>query len=435
MELKTMYPGVTNSPETFLRTSLTADGTTMYVADGSVLGTLPTLAVIGDTASAETVLVTSQAEDGGYNIQRAVEGVAIAWPQATLVARNFTNADYEALVENINDLNNGKLEQSALTDLQEEIDNLSTSKADNDDLTALQTSVSDLTDSVAIKADASTVTALEEDLETLQTSQASKDSQQDAAIAACALKTEIPEIVNDLTTGGTAAALSAEQGKTLNAAVEAVSETVETMQTQQAAKDSAQDASIAACALKTEIPTVVNDLSTGGETAALSAEQGKVLNTAIKDHAEDFDTWKTPWTAERAAKLDNLDALDADGVLSNIDATVSSRASQTSINALQGDVTTLLQQTSSGGSSVIKSVQRGYINEYIQSMRPTSIPISQVDTSKSILILNENGNRYSEEDISIPVLVYTLTETAIRVASMSEKSTTSILSWQVIEFK
>ena len=56
-----------------------------------------------------------------------------------------------------------------------------------------------------------------------------------------------------------------------------------TMQTEQAAKDAAQDESIAACALKTEIPTVVNDLSTGGETAALSAEQGKTLLGGVEN--------------------------------------------------------------------------------------------------------------------------------------------------------
>ena len=119
--MKTMYPGVANSPETFLTSALAADGTIMYLADGSVLGTLPTYAVIGDTASAETVLVQSKGADGGYNIQRAVEGVAIAWPQATLVARNFTNADYAALVDNVNTLDENKLDQSDMDAFQEEV--------------------------------------------------------------------------------------------------------------------------------------------------------------------------------------------------------------------------------------------------------------------------------------------------------------------------
>ncbi len=57
-------------------------------------------------------------------------------------------------------------------------------------------------------------------------------------------------LVNNLTSGGTTKALTAEMGKQLNTAVQA-------------------------------IPVVVNDLSTGGTTKALSAEQGKVLNTAL----------------------------------------------------------------------------------------------------------------------------------------------------------
>lgn len=306
--MKTMYPGVANSPETFLRSALTADGTIMYLADGSVLGTLPTYAVIGDSASAETVLVTSQAEDGGYNIQRAVEGVAITWPQATLVARNFTNADYAALVDNVNTLDENKLDQSDMDAFQEEVQG--TLDAMSEDLAGVQSAQ-----------------------EAMQTEQAEKDAAQDASIAACALKTEVPTVVNDLSTGGETAALSAEQGKTLKASVDAASSaitaldeevdglsegkadkteletlqgSVQAAQTAQAEKDAAQDESIAACALKTEIPTVVNDLTTGGTTAALSAEQGKALKADVDAAAASFDEWKVPWTAERAETIDDI---------------------------------------------------------------------------------------------------------------------------------
>lgn len=60
------------------------------------------------------------------------------------------------------------------------------------------------------------------------------------------------DVVNDLTTGGTTKALSAEQGKTLKTAVD----------------------------LKVAISTIVNDLTTGGTTVPLSAEQGKTLQTS-----------------------------------------------------------------------------------------------------------------------------------------------------------
>ena len=293
--MKTMYPGVANSPETFLTSALAADGTIMYLADGSVLGTLPTYAVIGDTASAETVLVQSKGADGGYNIQRAVEGVAIAWPQATLVARNFTNADYAALVDNVNTLDENKLDQSDMDAFQEEV----------------QTALDGMSDDLA---------NVQQEQATMQTEQAAKDAAQDESIAACALKTEIPTVVNDLSTGGETAALSAEQGKTLKTSVDAATSdisaletevetlenSVQTMQTDQAEKDAAQDASIAACALKTEIPTIVDDLTTGGTTAALSAEQGKALKADVDAAAASFDEWKVPWTAERAETIDDI---------------------------------------------------------------------------------------------------------------------------------
>lgn len=160
MAMKTMYPGVANSPETFLRSALTADGTIMYLADGSVLGTLPTYTVIGETASAETVLVTSQAADGGYNIQRAVEGVAIAWPQATLVARNFTNADYAALVDNVTTLDESKLDQSDMDAFQEEV----------------QGTLDDMSADLA---------GVQEAQETMQKQQAAKDAAQDESIGRC----------------------------------------------------------------------------------------------------------------------------------------------------------------------------------------------------------------------------------------------------------
>lgn len=106
--MKKMYKGVTNSPETFLKENLAQGATTMYVADGSVFGTLPTLAVIGDDIRAETVLVKS-GNGTEYTIQRAFEGTDKTWTKGTVVARNFTNYDYQALVDNITELSNKKI--------------------------------------------------------------------------------------------------------------------------------------------------------------------------------------------------------------------------------------------------------------------------------------------------------------------------------------
>lgn len=112
-----MYKGVVNSPETFLKENLVQGATTMYVADGSVFGTLPTLAVIGDDESAETVLIES-VDGGAYTIKRAFEGTAKDWTKGTTVARNFTNYDYQAVIDNIDELSNRKIPSklSELTD-------------------------------------------------------------------------------------------------------------------------------------------------------------------------------------------------------------------------------------------------------------------------------------------------------------------------------
>lgn len=104
-QLKTMYPGVANSPDTFLVEGLTIDGTVMYVADGAVLGEIPTLAVIGQTELAETVQITGKQSDGGLTIIRGVEGKRQAWAKATNVARNWTNKDYETLRANVTAIN------------------------------------------------------------------------------------------------------------------------------------------------------------------------------------------------------------------------------------------------------------------------------------------------------------------------------------------
>lgn len=112
-----MYKGVVNSPETFLKENLVQGATTMYVADGSVFGTLPTLVVIGDDERAETVLVES-VDGGAYTIKRAFEGTAKDWTKGTTVARNFTNYDYQAVIDNIDELSKRKIPSklSELTD-------------------------------------------------------------------------------------------------------------------------------------------------------------------------------------------------------------------------------------------------------------------------------------------------------------------------------
>lgn len=109
-QLEKMYEGKINSPETFLRDRLVSGGSVVYLMDDSILPTLPNLLVIGKDQTAETVLVTGKRSDGGYDIQRAIQGTAKDWPQGTSCARNFTEYDYDKLVKNIEKLNSEKQE-------------------------------------------------------------------------------------------------------------------------------------------------------------------------------------------------------------------------------------------------------------------------------------------------------------------------------------
>ncbi len=111
--LNKMYDGVANSPDTFLTSPLASGGNIMYVADSSVFGTLPNLAVIGNGANAETILIKKKREDGGLDVDRGIEGKAKDWPKATTAARNFTNYDHGKFKENIEILNKDKLEENS----------------------------------------------------------------------------------------------------------------------------------------------------------------------------------------------------------------------------------------------------------------------------------------------------------------------------------
>ncbi|MFR9292038.1 MAG: hypothetical protein ACLVKS_02560 [Peptococcus niger] len=102
--MKQMYQGMANSPETFLTESLVSGNNIMYISDASILPELPTLAVIGKDQKPETVKILSKRNDGGFNIERAVEGFARDWGKGEVVARNFTNYDYQTLIDNVGEL-------------------------------------------------------------------------------------------------------------------------------------------------------------------------------------------------------------------------------------------------------------------------------------------------------------------------------------------
>lgn len=245
--LNKMYDGVANSPDTFLTSPLASGGNIMYVADSSVFGTLPNLAVLGSGANAETVLILSKRSDQGLNIQRAVESVARDWAKASIVARNFTNYDYKQLKENIEKINNGKQESlTAGNNIQITNGRISATDTKYDD-TQIKKDIAALKNSQLAKA-SQTEAESGVDNTKYMTPQATKQAIQKLSpkqdLSGYAMKTEIKtklsemtedsihrtvtdtekekwnnvkstEIVDNLTTDDATKALSAKQGKAL----------------------------------------------------------------------------------------------------------------------------------------------------------------------------------------------------------------------------
>ena len=102
--MKEMYKGVVNSPETTITNDISNTDTLIYVLDESrVPDDLPNLMTIGTGTNAETIKVVSKAGSAILAI-RGFQGIAKSWPTGSIIARNFTEYDYNALMENINTL-------------------------------------------------------------------------------------------------------------------------------------------------------------------------------------------------------------------------------------------------------------------------------------------------------------------------------------------
>ena len=139
------------------------------------------------------------------------------------------------------------------------------------------------------------------------------------------------DVVNDLTTGGTTKALSAEQGKVLNESK--VKNDWTTANSGKILKVGA-DGKVTIGDLPSAVD-VVNDLTTGGTTKALSAEQGKTLKGLVDGKVS------TAQGAENAGKIlkvntsGNLELVDSPAAI-----TVDSVLSSTSTNPVQNKVIT-----------------------------------------------------------------------------------------------
>ncbi len=107
MAQKVMYPGMVNSPETTITNGISESDTIIYVLDPARVPTPPNLMTLGTGTNAETVKVT-EINDNALTVERGFQGIAKSWPTGTVIARNFTEYDYGALKENIEDLEASK---------------------------------------------------------------------------------------------------------------------------------------------------------------------------------------------------------------------------------------------------------------------------------------------------------------------------------------
>ena len=107
MAQKVMYPGMVNSPETTITNGISESDTIIYVLDPTRVPIPPNLMTLGTGTNAETIKVT-EINDNALTVERGFQGIAKSWPAGTVIARNFTEYDYGALKENIEDLDASK---------------------------------------------------------------------------------------------------------------------------------------------------------------------------------------------------------------------------------------------------------------------------------------------------------------------------------------
>ena len=113
---KPMYQPVAYSQVTAISAAIGAGDTTITVDDGALLGDAPNIAVIGTSASvSETIVYGAKYGNILSNVQRGVQGLAKSWSVGETIARNFTALDQSNIQDNINALNDGKVEKTGDT--------------------------------------------------------------------------------------------------------------------------------------------------------------------------------------------------------------------------------------------------------------------------------------------------------------------------------
>ncbi len=140
MTMMEMYKGFVNSIETVITNALSETDNTIYVHDDTRIPDAPNLLVIGgNLASAETVKLIRK-EGNKLTVERGFQGFAKSWAANTVIARNYTEHDHAAFINNILTLLAKTISIDDLLMLQEtDINNLYNNKLDKSDLLAATT--------------------------------------------------------------------------------------------------------------------------------------------------------------------------------------------------------------------------------------------------------------------------------------------------------
>ena len=107
--MKEMFKGKVNSPQTQLLESIDSHSTDIKVLDVSVFPEGPNLAVIGTDAQAETIKYTNINNNILVGCVRGFQGTAKSWEKDSIIARNFTEYDLNAIQENISEISKKQL--------------------------------------------------------------------------------------------------------------------------------------------------------------------------------------------------------------------------------------------------------------------------------------------------------------------------------------
>ncbi len=113
--MKEIYRAQANSPATTLAADITASDTEITVISASVLPEAPNIAVIGTSDAAETIRYGGKSGNTLTDVTRGFEGEALAWSAGTIMARNFTAYDYNALAENLSNFGTSIITEITIT--------------------------------------------------------------------------------------------------------------------------------------------------------------------------------------------------------------------------------------------------------------------------------------------------------------------------------